>query len=70
MIAWWGCWLIDNGFSNAASRMMSGAEELESIQTATTVMMASDAISMLSAILALLVVHRITSWQVLARDTG
>ncbi len=36
--------------------------------TATTAMMASDAVSMLSAILAALVVHRITSWQVLAHD--
>jgi heme/copper-type cytochrome/quinol oxidase subunit 2 len=68
VIFWWGSWIIDTGLSNIASRMMSGAEDLESMQTGTTAMMASDAVSMLSAILAALVVHRITSWQVLAHD--
>ena len=63
---WWALWLGSNVLSTFAGRMLLRADDLASMQRATSTMLASDAIDIAAVIFAVLLVYRTTSWQVLA----
>ncbi|MET9484661.1 DUF4328 domain-containing protein [Streptomyces sp. NPDC006638] len=61
--AWWTLWLATLFFGNLASRRYEGAVDGADVQRAVAELMVSDVINIAAAVLAILVVRRLTSMQ-------
>ncbi|MGP3956173.1 DUF4328 domain-containing protein [Nonomuraea sp. 3N208] len=61
--AWWAAWLIANLVSNVGARLMFGAEELDQIAAAARFDMVCIALTLVAAVLAIVVVRKITDVQ-------
>ncbi len=66
---WWTAWLISVFATQVASRQYDGAEAVGELKAAATALMVSDALDIFAAVLAILVVRRITGMQH-AKATG
>jgi hypothetical protein len=60
--AWWSVFLLSNFVSNMGGRLML-REEADVLQTATVILVFADALSLVAAILAILVIRRIEEGQ-------
>jgi hypothetical protein len=60
LITWWLFWLVGNFAVNAAARSYNGAETADELRTGTILFMVSDAMSVIGAVLAIIVVRRTT----------
>ncbi|MFB7633513.1 DUF4328 domain-containing protein [Streptomyces sp. NPDC056149] len=60
---WWALWIVDLCFNRAASRRYARAEGLEEIKGAVAGVMASEALDIVAAVLAILFVRRLTRMQ-------
>ncbi|WP_328743393.1 DUF4328 domain-containing protein [Streptomyces caniferus] len=60
---WWLLWILNLIFGRLASQRYARAREAEEIKGAIAGLMASDALNILAAVLAILFVHRLTRMQ-------
>lgn len=69
---WWGGWILCNALSRVGGRMQSAAEGpelLSKLSTGTNILIVADVVSLVTAVLAILVVRQITSLQTTAAQT-
>lgn len=64
---WWGLFLVTSFLGNRSGKLMLGAEELGEVITAGKVALVSDLLDIPSAVLALILVRRVTQLQERAR---
>ncbi len=62
-VAWWLGFLISQWLYSTASRLILRAEDVDELQAANSVFLAADSFSIVTAALAILVVHRTTARQ-------
>lgn len=60
LVAWWTFWLVGNFAVNAAARSYNDADTAEELKTGTILFMISDAMSVIGAVLAIIVVRQAT----------
>ncbi len=63
LFAWWFTWVASDALGVAGARLHSKVESPESLQIATRIEMVSDAINIAAAVLAILVVRKLTHRQ-------
>ena len=60
---WWGAWVVSSSLSNAVGRLWWRADTVESVRTAAKVDVASSGLEFLTGVLAIAVVHKLTTRQ-------
>lgn len=60
---WWAAWLVFSSLSNYVGRLWWDADTVESIRTAAKVDVASSGLELLTGVLAIAVVHKLTARQ-------
>jgi len=56
---WWGCWIVSNIANRAANRLSSDAETADQLFTAAKVEIVADALTIVAAVLAIMVIRGI-----------